>query len=293
MIRKQNFKTRMVSVPVILAICILAGCAVKTANVWGDPETGLILQYRMPENQVLKYKSSGEVIQTMDVMGQTIDVDVDSSGAFTVKSKGQKENNHQLTVTIDLMKLFIASPQGEINPDMSTVNGKSFEMTLSPLGKELELIGADAIQYESPDGTKSISADFQDTFPDLADKPVKIGDKWPSDSTITDTYSAGESKLYFEGMNTLEGFENVNGMECVRISSDVTGTYEGKGEAQGMEVVSVGEIVGKSTWYFAYKEGIFVKMITEGTAEGTVTVTAQNLEIPLTRKFTMGIELVK
>jgi len=293
MIRKQNFKTRMVSVPVILAICILAGCAVKTANVWGDPETGLILQYRMPENQVLKYKSSGEVIQTMDVMGQTIDVDVDSSGAFTVKSKGQKENNHQLTVTIDLMKLFIASPQGEINPDMSTVNGKSFEMTLSPLGKELELIGADAIQYESPDGTKSISADFQDTFPDLADKPVKIGDKWPSDSTITDTYSAGESKLHFEGMNTLEGFEIINGMECVRISSDVTGTYEGKGEAQGMEVVSVGEIVGKSTWYFAYKEGIFVKMITEGTAEGSITVTAQNLEIPLTRKFKMGIELVK
>lgn len=293
MIRKQNIKTWLVSVPVILAICILAGCAVKTANVWGDPETGLILQYRMPENLALKYQSSTEMTQTMDVMGQTIDVDIDSSGAFTVKSKGQKENNHQLTVTIDLMKIFIASPQDEIIPDMSTVNGKSFEMILSPLGKELELIGADAIQYESPDGTKNISADFQDTFPDLADKPVKIGDKWPFDSTITDTYSTGESKLHFEGMNTLEGFENVNGMECVKISVDVTGTSEGKGEAQGMEVVSVGEIVGKSTWYFAYKEGIFVKMITEGTAEGTITVSAQNLEIPLTRKFRMEVELVK
>lgn len=293
MIRRQNIKTWLVSIPVILAICILAGCAVKTANVWGDPETGLILQYRMPENQVLKYKSSAEVTQTMDVMGQTIDVDIDSSGAFTVKSKGQKENNHQLTVTIDLMKVIIASPQGEIIPDMSTVSGKSFEMILSPLGKELELIGADAIQYESPDGTKNISAEFQDVFPDLADKPVKIGDKWTSDSTIIDTYSAGEAKLHFEGMNTLGGFENVNGMECVKISADVTGTYEGKGEAQGMEVVSVGDIVATSTWYFAYKEGIFIKMITEATAEGSITVTAQNLEIPMTRKYKMGVELVK
>jgi hypothetical protein len=127
----------------------------------------------------------------------------------------------------------------------------------------------------------------------LADTPVKIGDKWPSGSTITDIYSAGESKLHFEEMNTLEGFENINGMECVKISSDVTGTYEGTGEAQGIEVVSEGEIVGKSTWYFAYKEGIFVKIVTEGTAEGTVTVSAQNLEIPMTRKFKNEVELVK
>jgi hypothetical protein len=293
MIRKQNMKTWLVFLPVILAIWMLAGCAVKKANVWGDPETGLILQYRMPENQVLKYKSSAEVTQTMDVMGQIIDIDIDSSSAFTVKSKGKKENNHQLAVTIDSMKIFIASPQGEITPDMSTVKGKSFEMILSPIGKELELIGADAIQYESPDGTKSISAEFQDTFPDLADRPVKIGDKWPSDSTITDIYSAGESKLHFEGMNTLEGFENVNGMECIKISADVTGTYKGTGEAQGMEVLSEGEIVGKSTCYFAYKEGIFVKMVIEGTAEGTVTVSAQNLEIPMTRKFKNEVELVK
>ena len=290
---KQNIKTWLVSIPVILAICFLAGCAVKKANVWGDPETGLILQYRMLENQVLKYKSSEDVNQTMDVMGQTIDVDMESSSAFTAKSKGQKENNHQLSVTIDSMKIFMTTPQEEIVPDMSTVNGKSFEIILSPLGKELDLIGADDIQYDSPDGIRSISANFQDIFPDFADKPVKIGDKWPSDSTITDTYSAGEAKLYFDSMNTLEGFENVNGMECVKITADVTGRYEGSGEAQGMEIVMEGDIVATTTWYFAYKEGIFVKMITEGTAEGSVTVTAQNLEIPMTRKYKMGIELVK
>ena len=55
MIHKRNYRTWLAVVPVVLAITFLAGCAVKTANLWGDPNTGLILQYQMPEDRVLKY----------------------------------------------------------------------------------------------------------------------------------------------------------------------------------------------------------------------------------------------
>ena len=280
--------------PVFLAVCMLAGCAAKTAPVYGDPQTGVILQYRMPEGQVLKYDSWGETHQVSDVMGQTNEMDISSSNAFTVKSNGQEENNHQLTITIDGMSLKIQSTQAELEPDMSTVIGKSFDMVFSSLGKEVELIGADAIEYDlGPEGTRNVSSGFQDIFPNLADRPVKIGDTWPDESTITDKSEGGEAIIYFSGINTVVGFETVDGLECVKITGEGTGTIESKGEQGGMELVTTGEIKGTATWFFAYKEGIFIKQINEGTVEGTVDVPSQGLQIPFSREMTSEIKLVK
>lgn len=280
--------------PAFLAICMLAGCAAKTAPVWGDPQTGLILQYRMPEGQVLKYESWGETHQTLNVMGQTVDIDMASTNAFSVESKGKKENDHQLTITIDGMSIKIQSPQAELEPDMSTVIGKSFDMILSSLGKELELVGAEAIEYDmGPEGIRNVAAGFQDVFPAVADRPVKVGDTWPDESTITEKSSNGEAIVRFSGVNTLEGFETIDGLECVKVSAKGSGTIEGKGEQQGVEFITEGEIKGTATWFFAYKEGIFVKQIIEGHAEGTVNVPSQGIDIPFTREMTSEIKLVK
>jgi hypothetical protein len=292
--KKRNMQTWLMLTPFFLAICMLAGCAAKKAPVYGDPQTGVILQYRMPEGQVLKYDSWGETFQTSDVMGQTIETDIFSSNVFTVKSNGQEENNHQLTITIDGMSLKIQSTQGELEPDMSTVIGKSFDMVLSSLGKEVELIGADAIEYDlGPEGTRNISSGFQDIFPNLADQPLKIGDKWPDESTITDKSDSGETIIHFSGVNTVVGFETINGLECVKVTAEGTGMIESKGEQQGMELVTTGEIKGTATWFFAYKEGIFVKQINEGTVEGTVDVPSQGVQIPFSREMTSEINLVK
>lgn len=291
---KRNMQTWLMLTPVFLAVCMLTGCAAKTAPVYGDPQTGVILQYRMPEGLVLKYDSWGETFQTSDVMGQTIETDISASNVFTVKSNGQEENNHQLTISIDGMSLKVQSTQGELEPDMSTVIGKSFNMVLSSLGKEVELIGADAIEYDlGPEGTRNISSGFQDIFPNLADRPVKIGDTWPDESTITDKSDSGETIIHFSGENTLVGFETVDGMECVKVTTEGTGTIESKGEQQGMELVTTGEIKGISTWFFAFKEGIFIKQINEGTVEGTVDVPSQGLQIPFSRESSSEIKLVK
>lgn len=248
----------------------------------------------MPEGQVLKYESWGETHQTADVMGQTIETDISSSNAFTVKSNGQKDSNHQLGITIDEMSLKIQSTQAELEPDMSTVIGKSFDMVFSSLGKEVELIGADAIEYDlGPEGTRNISSGFQDIFPNLADRPVKTGDTWPDESTITDKSDGGETIIHFSGTCTLMGFETIEGLECVKVTVEGAGTIESKGEQQGIELVTTGEIKGTATWYFAYKEGIFIKQINEGTVEGIIDVPSQGVQIPYTREATAEIKLIK
>jgi hypothetical protein len=291
---KRNMQKWFMMTPFFLAICMLVGCAAKEVPVYGDPQTGVILQYRMPEGQVLKYDSWGETHQVADVMGQSIETDISSTSAFTIESKGQAENNHQLTITIDGMSLQIQSTTGELEPDMSTVIGKSFDMVFSFLGKEVELIGADSIEYElGPEGTRSISSGFQDIFPDLAGRPVKIGDSWPAESTITEKSETSETVVRSSGTNTLVGFETIDGIECAKIQGEGTGTIESKGEQQGVELITTGEISGTSTWYFDYKEGIFIKQILEGKVEGTIDVPSQGLQIPYSRESSGELKLIK
>lgn len=285
----------MVLMPVVVMLAMLAGCAAKTASPWGDPKTGLILQYRMAEDQVLKYQTSAEQTQDIEVMGQAMTTETTSSSAFTVISKGLKENNHLLHVTIDSMSVDISSSQGDLSPDLSSVIGESFEMVLSPLGKELDVSDAASIQYDlGVGGSRSVETNFQTVFPDLADKPIKIGDTWSSTDTITEKTSIGEVILSFESVNTLEGFETVDGLECIKVTARVTGTLDGEGEQMGVEMSFKGEIEGTETWYFAYKEGIFVTGIMTAHTEATITTSgAQAMTIPLKQESKMETKLIK
>ena len=295
MFRKQDLKTCLVFIPIVIIIGLLAGCAAKTADPWGDPKTGLILQYRMAENQVLKYQTSAEQTQNMEIMGQSIDTQSSSESGFSVKSKGLQEGNLLLGVTIDSMSMNISSPQGDLSPDVSTIFGKSFDMTLSPLGKELDVSGAGSIKYDmGAAGTRSIESNFQAAFPDLAGKPVKIGDTWTSTDTITEKTDEIEVRINFESVNTLEGFETVDGLECVKVTADFTGTVEGKGEQMGMQLAIEGEVQGKGTWYFAYKEGIFVKDTVNFSSDSTITTSgAQAMTIPVNQETRTETKLVK
>ena len=292
--QKQKRNTCLILAPLLVGLCVLAGCTAKTANIWGDPETGLILKYRLAEGEVLTYESTSELLQTLDIMGMIQEVEGGTSSSISFESKGQEDDNFQLKVTINTMDMHFASSQGEITPDTSEAVGKSFDMVLSPLGKELELIGVKDLKIDmGPDGIRDMSSDFQDSFPDLAEKPVRVGDSWTSAVPVTEETSTAVSTLNFNNTYTLEGFENVEGYECAKIAVSVKATYEGTAEQGGMELLSEGEILGKGTIYFAYKEGIYVKMTAEGTADGTITVSAQNLDIPVTREYKSETKLIK
>lgn len=295
MYSKQTLKTCLVCVPVVLVICMLAGCAAKTASLWGDPKTGLVLQYRMQDNQVLKYQSTGEQTQNIEVMGQSVDTETSTSNAFTVVYKGLKEGDLLLGVTIDTMSVDVQSTQGNLSPDMSSVAGKSFEMVLSPLGKELELPGAESITYSlGQAGERSVETSFQTIFPDMAGRPVKFGDTWTSTDTITEKSGIGEVVLNFTSVNTLEAFETVDGLECVKVTAEVTGTLDGKGEQMGAEMTFKGDIKGTETWYFAYKEGVFVKGMVNALTDGTIEVSGvQSMTIPMKQETKMETKLVK
>ena len=52
-------------------------------------------------------------------------------------------------------------------------------------------------------------------------------------------------------------------MECARIKTQLTGTVSGSGSTGGTYMVFTGDLESTSTWYFAYREGLFVNETAE------------------------------
>ena len=103
------------------------------------------------------------------------------------------------------------------------------------------------------------------TFTDINGKSYPVKDRRDI-STQTLSFEIdikegdSETHIAIESVNTLEGIETVNGLRCAKIRSESTGTVDGKGKQEGIDLVTKAGIKGTDIWYFAFEEGIFVKV---------------------------------
>lgn len=278
----------------IAAICALSGCAGKK-NVWGDTERGLILEYRMEPGDVLRYEMIMDGTERVELMGQVNESVTNKSYVFTVESKGMEGENHRLGITIESLSASMKNVQGEFTADTEGVTGESFDMIVSHLGDEVDLSGAKSIEYGiGPLGERSIESDFQAAFADLAGKPVKVGESWSSADSISIDQGNASIVVLSQSVNTLDGYETVEGLECARVAVEVTGTLSGEGEQMGAPLVFDGTLSGTETWYFAYKEGYLVKWSSEVLSDIMVTVKAgQEMKVPVTGIAKIETHLIK
>ncbi len=274
----------------LVAILILAAGGMYGGATTSAAAAPVTLEYKMPSGQVLRYESREDSRQIMDVMGQVIETSSVSTSKFSFQAKGRQDKNFILGVTIDDITASINSMQGDMSPDMKPVIGKGFDMVLSPLGAAIDVSGAKALTYSSPDGVRNLSSGFKVFFPDLPDKRVNVGDSWPSRKTIEEQSDSVDLRIDIDSVNTLEAFEKIDGMDCARISSKLTGVISGTGSQQGMDLHFSGKLTGTDTWYFAVKEGLYVK--SKGESSSDIAIEASGMTIPMTQSQTTEVKLV-
>jgi hypothetical protein len=291
---KITLKTGLTAAAVVLMLAAGASGALEATppkSAAAAPAT-VILEYKMPTGRALTYQGKSEESQVMEVQGQSVNTETASTSTFTFKPKGLKDKNFLVGVTIDDIGSTVTnSAQGDLSPDMSQVKGKSFDMVLSQLGTEVDVTGAEAITYDMAGESRSIASGFKTFFPDLPGKPVQIGDTWPSTATTEEKTGSMAIKVDLQSVNTLEGFETIDGMECARIAAQVTGTISGTGNQGGMDLAFSGTSKGKDLWYFAVKEGIFVKQTNESTSDMSIDVAAAGMTIPMTMTSKSEVKL--
>lgn len=287
---KKNILTGRPALAAAAAVLVVLACGAIPAKS-AAPAAATVLEYKMPAGRVLTYQTSAEDSRVMDIQGQSMDTTTTSKNTFTFKAKGPKDKNLLLGATVDDIAISITGPQGDMSPDMTSLKGKSFDMVLSPLGAEVDVTGAEALTFDIAGESGNLSTGFKAFFPDLPGKPVNVGDTWPSSDSIEEKTGQTTIKIDLQNVNTLEGFEKIDGVDCARISTQVTGTISGTGNQGGMDLAFSGTTKGKNVWYFAVKEGFFAKMTSESASEMTVDVTAAGMSIPVTQKSKSEVKL--
>jgi hypothetical protein len=291
---RNRLQTGSVLVLLSTYALLALGCAAKKDLTKG-PETDLVLEYREAGGRVLRYQMTNRFAQTLDIRGKKMEVRGEETREFSLRSGVSGGDDLEFEITIDAMEMKMSGLQDELARDLSTAIGKSFNMTISPLGEELELSGADTIMYAlGPGEERSIKSQFEAFFPDLPERPIGLKDSWTTETTLTEEAGAGELTIALTTENRLVGFETLDGFECVKIEALFTGTLDGEGQEEGVPIITKAKIKGTGFWYFAYKEGIYVRDTSEGVAEGTVTLMGpEKMSISLKRDFTTEVRLIE
>ena len=279
-----------------IIILILFGCAGKKA-FWGNEKTGFIFNYRLLQNQIWNYDAVTKQSSTQEVMGQSYESTTNIVADYSIKGLGfDKEKNITSQVMMDSISIVTESRQGEMKPDLSPIIGKSFGFTFSPKGEKIAFSNPDSIKvsFGPMGGQRNAESFFRNMLPKLPDTPIKIGDSWTVNEERMEPEGGLNINVKTETVNTVTGLETLDNVECLKITAKTTGMLDGKGKQMGMDVDFEGDLDGTSVWYYAYKEGAFVKATAENVVEGTAALTGpQNLTVPITQETKSEVKLVR
>jgi hypothetical protein len=259
------------------------------------PKGTIKLEYNYPSDKTVKYLNDSKVYQVMDVNGQSMQVNVSSVFGCSVKNVGKQDENLKLEIRIDTMAQNIDTPQGASGGTIKEVQGKIFNMVLSPKGKEVDISEAEKVVFNiEGSGQSNASQSFRSFFPDLPKTPVKPGDTWISSDSVASKTPTTSMKVLTKSENKYEGIEKIDGMDCAKISAAISGTMEMTTQTQGMDVYTSGPFTGQAVMFFAVKEGYFIRQIVTTKMTGNIEISGpQNMSFPVVMDMTSTNEVRK
>jgi hypothetical protein len=263
---------------VIVAVMILA----SSYRTEGQNNT-MKLAYNASSGKNLQYESNTSITQTMDINGQTMNVLVNTFLGYKLKMLENIAGNIKYNITVDSLKMSVDAMQGATNSRIKEIEGKSFDIILTPAGKVVDISEAEKIQYSIENqGAVTLAQSFRDIFPILPGKAVKPGDTWSAVDTITNQSSAASTTQIIESNYKFEGIEKMNGTDCAKIISDIKGTAETRAQNMGMDIFYSGPVQGQVVLYFAIKEGYYVKRELSTKMNGTIEISGpENMSFPI------------
>ncbi|HVN57172.1 MAG TPA: hypothetical protein VMT63_02645 [Bacteroidales bacterium] len=287
---KRNFKSAITAVLALLvsAAMIMPASAQKKDKKNKHKEevkalSGYLLKYNFPDGKPLVYSTITKVDQEMDMNGSQMQVNVAVNLVCSVTANGKDGENLRLNVKLDTLSQTMDSPMGSSGGLINDVAGKSFGMTVAPSGKVIDLKEAEKITYTVEGQENNISQNFINYFPVMQSKELNPGDTWTVNDSITSKAVSMTTKQVFKADYKFEGMVNLDGTDCAKITSVITGTREQKGENMGMDILIKGTFTGTSELFFAVKEGYIIKESSNNKLSGNIEISGgQNMSMPLT-----------
>ena len=292
----KNFRLRnlVISVSILILSGICASGYSQKRSEAAPVSGGVKLEYIYPGNKTFKYQSDTKVVQNMDVNGQSMLVNVSIFMGCEVKSAVKQGENLKLEIKIDSMSQNIDSPQGSAGGPVRDVNGKSFNLIISPAGKSIDLSEASKVVYNvEGSGESNFAETFLSYFPTLPTGIVKPGDTWALNDTLDSKSPTSTTWMPVESKYKFEGIENIDGTDCAKISVVLTGTRKMTTQSQGMNIKTNGPYTGSRIILIALKDGYLVKDSVTSRMTGKIEIPDQDMSFPVVMDITSVNKLVK
>lgn len=167
---------------------------------------------------------------------------------------GNESTGGSVKATLEFMPLLNGMAQLIVNPADTQASPTSLFFTIDTTGTKVQ-----GQQLLAPSAAIPLHVLF--TLPENA---VSEGSKW------TIVIPAGDFGPEITINSGLLEYEEFNGYDCAKISTQINGGTTNLPEENSIIKNLSGQIKGEGTSYFAYKEGKFVKidLVTEGSAAG-------------------------
>jgi len=281
-----------VSTLILSGICSAGYSQMKSGAV--PVKGGVKIVYIYPEGKTFKYVSDTKIVQDMDVNGQSMLVNVAMYLGCEVKAAGKVAENLKLEIRIDSLSQNVESPQGTAGGAVNDIKGKVFNMVISPSGKTLDLSEAAKIVYTMEgSGESNLTQTFLNYFPALPANEVKPGDIWVSNDTVNSKSTTNSVFMPVTSNFKFEGIESIDGVDCAKITSTLSGTRKMSTQSQGMEINTSGPFTGTQVLFIAIKEGYLMKETVNTKMTGTIDIPDQNMSFPVVMDITSTNGIVK
>ncbi|MBG0859512.1 MAG: hypothetical protein IQL11_08420 [Bacteroidales bacterium] len=287
---------KLLSAVTAVTMCALTINAYSQKSTVSKQNTGAVtLEYKFLNQTPLKYLTTSKMIQIMDFQGQSMQNNINSVFGCSVKAAGKKDRDLVLEIKADTLGQTVESPMGTSGGSISAIKDKVFNVTLSPDGRQTDISeAAKVVYFTEGSGESDLSQTFLEFFPILPLKPVKPGDTWNTVDTIAGKSASMSTTNVMNSDDKLEGIEVVDGVECARISSVLSGTMTINTQNQGMDIRMHGTYTGTGTLLFAIKEGYFVKQTSTTKVTGNIEISgAENMTFPVVMDVTSVNEVKK
>jgi hypothetical protein len=275
---------------------ILMELPIMSVSAWPQTKSGneqlsepVSLRYNYPGSKQVRYLNTTKVLQTMDINGQSMDVNVNGAFGCTIKAAGLVGNDLKLEVVVDTLGQSTESPMGSSGGPITDINGKSFSVIIAPNGKSIDFTEAEKIVYNiEGSGESNLTTEFDNFFPVLPANPVKPGDTWVSADTLKMHTKSMKGSTIVNSVTTLDSLYIADGVEWARMKSRLSGTEDITVQNQGMDIRMTGPYEGSVTVLFDVKQGYYVRQTGITKMTGNIEMSQPDVmkfPVVMTRNF--------
>lgn len=273
----------------LLLLCVLFFCSNLSAQEKFD------LVYKFEKGKTYFFQQKAIVDMTMSMMGQEINMSMDTKMKMRYEVVERTDNTIEVITSIDSMLAKTTNPMqgGENENKGEGIVGKKSRIILDKSGKVIKKIEIDSTLLSK------MNFDFSTTNENmfhLASRPVAIGESWKNIDTMKmnmGNEGSGGMEIVITTDLKLEGKENYDGIECLKITMTQKQAAHGAIAAEGSGIGIEGSTVTKGVCYFDYKNGLMLSLAMNGEGSMTMNMTEQGLSMPMTQKIQSTFKLVR